>query len=82
MENSYKLTDIVDFQSLIDVFTDFYEFTNVPITLIDADFNIVFSVGSLEICSKYHFAHEKTRPFCLNARKEILSLTNSCITTY
>ena len=49
-----ELSDLIDIDELKDLFYTIHEFTNIPITLIDKNGNILFSIGMSDLCKDFH----------------------------
>lgn len=82
MLSNCKISDIIDLPNIHEIFLCSYDISNIPVSLIDPNGDIIFKVGSQEVCDKYHFAHEKTKRYCLETMQGIISAGSYDISTY
>lgn len=66
-----ELSDLVNIDELRDLFQTINDFTNIPITLLDRQGSVIFSLGTSTLCKNFHLAKEGSRLLCKESNQDI-----------
>lgn len=69
----YLLEDLLDITALKKVLTNFYEFSEVPVTLINSAGRPLISIGWIDICTKFHRKNSFSSAKCSESDSELFN---------
>ena len=69
----YLLEDLLDISALKKVLTNFYEFSEVPVTLINSAGRPLISIGWIDICTKFHRKNPFSSARCAESDSELFN---------
>ena len=78
-----RLTELIDIRSLQALMDSLHKITGVSTGILDADGKILMAAGWLDVCVKFHRAHDRSADFCrLSSQmaKEFISKDVPCFT--
>ncbi len=62
-----ELSDLINIEELKDMFQTINDFTNIPVTLIDKNGDILISIGMSRLCKDFHIAKRKSLSKCFES---------------
>lgn len=65
--NNIELKDIISVEEIQSMLSDFYEFTGLPVAIIDLKGRVLCSAGWQDICTRFHRVHPETRKTCIES---------------
>ena len=66
-----KLSDIIDIGSLKQLLDQFFLITQIPVGMLDENFNLIFPWKQNPLCDKYHREHQKCDAKCKGFDEDI-----------
>lgn len=66
-ETGLNLADLVDAAMLRPMMDDFYELTNIPMSLIDLQGDVVVKAGWQDVCTRFHRVNADTYANCIES---------------
>jgi PAS domain S-box-containing protein len=61
----HRLADLIDVPLLKSMMDDFYELTNIPMSLLDLDSTVVVGAGWQDACTRFHRVNPETCANCM-----------------
>jgi len=66
-----KLADIIDIEDLQSLMNSFFELTEIGVSIVNNEGNVIVATGWQDICTKFHRVHPKTARYCAESDIEL-----------
>ncbi|MBI9031473.1 PAS domain S-box protein [bacterium] len=66
-----EFTDLVNIEEIKDLFQTINDFTDIPISLIDKNGKIIFSLGTSHLCKDFHLVTKFSNQKCFESNQNI-----------
>jgi len=67
-----EFSDLVNIEELKDLFQTINDFTDIPISLIDKNGKIMFSLGTSHLCKDFHLVTKFSNQKCFESNKNVI----------